>query len=583
MDAGISKIFTRGITETKKELTLMSRPMFYEFRPPMPVKAPQGDTLTCKTWDSEAALRMFINSLDPDVANQPEELIVCGGAGRIARNWQEYQRIIHALKALKKDETLCVQSGKPVYVAKTHEWSPRIIIANANLVPAWAKQDVFDAYDERGLIMYSQTAAGGWVSAGAQDFLQGTYETFAAIARKVFGSETLKGKLVLSSGMGGMSGAQPLAVTMNEGIMLCVEARRERIEKKVRQGYCDKATDNLDEALQWISDARSQQRSLSVGLIGNAAVVYPELVNQNITPDIVTDQTPAHDLISYLPVGDVKDLDKLKEKNKRAYKEKVLDAIVEHAKAILQMQRNGAMCFDFGNNLRSQAEAAGVSMRDSNSRYWYPGFISAFIRPLFCQGKGLLRWVALSGDVTDIEKIDEMIMKDFSEDASLVRWITLAREKVPQLGLPARVCWLGHDECVKIGLLINDMVRKGIVKAPLVMSRDYLSAGSDASPYQETEDMRDGSDAIADWSLMHFALNSANGATWVSFHHGGSAGIGNSLHTGMSIVADGAREKDERIEKVLRSDQGIGIARYVDAGYKDAIHTAKTQGIVIPE
>ncbi|TLD41789.1 MAG: Urocanate hydratase [Candidatus Jettenia ecosi] len=548
----------------------------------MPVKAPRGANLTCKNWDSEAALRMFTNTLDPDVATQPEELIVYGGSGRAARNWKEYQRIISILKTLKKNETLCIQSGRPVYIAKTHDWSPRIIIANSNLTPAWAKQEVFDTYDEQGLAMYSQMA-GSWIYTGTQGSLQGTYETFAALARKIFQAETLKGKFVLTSGMGGMSGAQPLAVTMNEGVILCVEMRRERIEKKVREGYCHKITDNLDESLGWVLDAKSRQHPLSVGLVGNAAVIYPELINRNIIPDVVTDQTPAHDLMSYLPIGDIKELDKLREKNKRVYKEKVLDAIIDHAKAILAMQRNGAVCFDYGNNLRSQAEMAGVSMRDSEGRYWYPGFVSAFIRPLFCQGKGTLQWVALSGDIADIEKIDEAVIKNFPEDTSLVKWITLAREKAPQTGLPGRVCWLGYHERVRLGLIINDMVRKGILKAPVVMSRDCFDGGSGASPYQETENMKDGSDAIADWPLINFSLNSSNGASWVSFHHGDNVGIGNSLHAGMAIVADGTKERDERLEKVLAADFGMGIARYADAGYEEAAEVAKKKGITIPE
>jgi urocanate hydratase len=556
--------------------------MFYEYRPQAPIKAPTDTTLICKNWDSEAALRMLMNNLDPAIATQPEELIVYGGTGSAVRNWKEYQRIIDSLKMLEKDETLCIQSGKPVYVAKTHEWSPRVIIANSNLVPAWTKQEVFDTYEEMGLTMYGQMMAGSWIYTGVQGVLQGTYETFASLARKAFLPEGLKGKFILTSGMGGMSSAQPLAVTMNGGVILCVEVRRARIEKRVKEGYCDKITDNLDEALQWVLDAKSKQMPLSVGLAGNAAVVYPELVNRNITPDVVTDQTPAHDLMSYVPVGEVDGLDKQKERNKRAYREKVLDAIIDHAKAILSMQRNGAVCFDYGNNLRSQAEMAGVSMRDPSGRYWYPGFVSAFLRPLFCQGKGPFRWVSLSGDKADIEKIDEAAIQNFPEDASLVKWIKLAREKVPQQGLPARVCWLGYDDRIRMGFIINDMVRKGIVKAPVVIGRDHLECGSAASPYQETEDMRDGSDAIADWPLINFALNAASGASWVSFHQGGGTGIGNSFHAGMAIVADGTKERDKRIERVLAADPGIGIARYVDAGYETAARVAKERGVTIP-
>ncbi len=561
----------------------MTRPMFYEFKPQTPIQSPTGTTLTCKNWDSEAALRMLMNSLNPDIATQPEELIIYGGTGRAARNWKEYQRIVHALEALEKDETLCIQSGKPVYIAKTHEWSPRIIIANSNLVPAWTKQEVFDTYDEMGLTMYSQMTAGSWLSLGTQGVLQNTYETFASVAKKAFHSEDLRGKFILTSGMGGMSSAQPLAGTMHGGVILCVEVRKERIEKRVKEGYCDTMTESLDEALRWISDARSRQIPLSVGLVGNAAVVYPELVKRNITPDVVTDQTPAHDLLSYVPVGDLKELDKQKARNKRVYREKVLDAIIEQVKAMLTMQRNGAVCFDFGNNLRSQAETAGVSMRDSNGRYWYPGFVSAFLRPLSCEGKGPFQWVSLSGNRTDIEKIDEAVMKNFSGDTSLVKWIQLAREKIPQLGLPARVCWLRYGDRVKMGLLTNDLVRKGIVQAPVVISRNHLGCGSSASPYQETEDMRDGSDAIADWPLINFALNAASGASWISLHHGGGVGVGNSLHAGMAIVADGTKERDGRLEKVLMADPGIGIARYADAGYEVATGVAKERGVMIPE
>lgn len=561
----------------------MTRPMFYECRPPLPIKPPKGTTLTCKNWDSEAAMRMLMNNLDPDVATQPEELIVYGGTGRAARNWKEYQRIIDTLKTLRNDETLCVQSGKPVYIARTHEWAPRVVIANANLAPAWAKQEVFDRYDEMGLTMYGQMTAGSWIYIGAQGILQGTYETFSALAKKVFNADTLKGKFVLTAGMGGMSGAQPLAVTMNGGVVLCVEARRERIEKKVTGGYCDRMTDNLDEALQWITDAKSKQIPLSVGLVGNAAVVHPELVKRNVTPDVVTDQTPAHDLMSYVPVGDVKELNNVREKNKRVYREKAMDAMVDHVKAILDMQRNGAICFDYGNNLRAQAETLGVSMRDSDGRYWYPGFVPAFIRPLFCQGKGPFRWAALSGEMSDIEKIDEAVISNFPEDTSLVRWIKLAREKAPQTGLPARICWLEYGDRAKMGLIINDMVRKGVVKAPVVIGRDHLDCGSVASPHRETEDMRDGSDAIADWPLINFALNAVNGASWVSFHHGGGVGIGNSLHAGMVIVADGTKEKDERLERVLTTDPGIGIARHVDAGYEEAVKVAKEKEVKIPE
>lgn len=545
--------------------------MFYEFRPQEAIQSPTGTSLTCKTWDSEAALRMLMNNLDPRIATQPDELIVYGGAGRAVRNWREYQRVINTLKTLEKDETLCIQSGKPVYVAKTHENAPRLIIANANLVPAWAKQEVFDTYEEMGITMYGQTSAGSWTYAGIQDALASTYETFAMLAKKAFQSETLKGKLVLTSGMGGMSGAQPLAVTMNEGVILCVEVRKERIERKLNDGYCDKMTANLDEALKWALDAKSKQIPLSIGLIGNAADVYPELINRQITPDVVTDQTPAHDLTSYVPIGDVKELDKLKEKNKHAYKEKVLDAIVEHAKAILTMQRNGAVCFEYGNNLRAQAEMAGVSIRDADGRYWYQGFMSAFLRPLFLQGKAPFKWVALSGSASDIEEIDNAIIKDFDKDASVAKWLRLVREKKTPPGLPARSCWLSYNDCAKTGRIINDLVKNGTVKAPVVICRDHFDSGSAASPYQETEDMMDGSDAVADWPMINLALNTANGATWVGIQQGGGAGIGNSLYSSMAIVADGTMERGEKLERVLTMDTGIGIARRFDAGYGEAM------------
>jgi len=545
--------------------------MFYEFRPQEAIQSPIGTTPSCKTWDSEAALRMLMNNLDPRIATQPDELILYGGAGRVVRNWREYQRVVNTLKTLEKDETLCIQSGKPVYVAKTHENAPRLIIANANLVPAWAKQEVFDTYEEMGITMYGQASAGSWTYTGIQDALASTYETFAALAKMAFQSASLKGKLVLTAGMGGMSGAQPLAVTMNEGVILCVEVRKERIERKLNDGYCDKMTANLDEALKWALDAKSKQIPLSIGLIGNAADVYPELINRQITPDVVTDQTPAHDLTSYVPIGDVKELDKLKEKNKHAYKEKVLDAIVEHAKAILTMQRNGAVCFEYGNNLRAQSEMAGVSIRDADGRYWYQGFMSAFLRSLFLQGKAPFKWVALSGSASDIEEIDNAIIKDFDKDASVATWLRLVREKKTPPGLPARSCWLSYNDCAKIGRIINDLVKNGTVKAPVVICRDHFDSGSAASPYQETEDMKDGSDAVADWPMINLALNAANGATWVGIQQGGGAGIGNSLYSSMAIVADGTRERGEKLERVLTTDTGIGIARRFDAGYDEAM------------
>lgn len=560
----------------------MIRPMFYKERPKFPIRAHTGTDLQCNNWDSEAALRMLMNNLDPNVAIQPEELIVYGGTGRAARNWREYNRIVKALKSLKDDETLCIQSGKPVYIAKTYEQSPRVVIANTNIVPAWATQDNFDKYDEMGLIMYGQMTAGSWIYIGTQGIIQGTYETFAALGKKEFDSTSLKGKFILTAGMGGMSGAQPLAVTMNEGVILDVEVRRERIQRKVDEGYCDRITDNIDEALEWVMDAKKKEFPLSVGLVSNAAEVHPELVRRGVIPDIVTDQTPAHDIYSYVPTGELSEVDNLRQKDRKEYRKRALDSILIHTNAILKMQEEGAICFDYGNNLRGQAELAGVEIRRGDGKFKYPGFVPAYIRPLFCEGKGPFRWAALSGDRADIEEIDNELLKTFPEDSSLVRWVNLAKRKIPMEGLPARICWLGYGERAEFGMIINNMVKNGKIKAPIVIGRDHLDCGSVASPNRETEDMRDGSDAIADWPLINFALNSIAGASWVSFHHGGGVGIGNSLHAGMVIVADGTREREKRLERVLTVDPGIGIARHVDAGYERAGDIAIKKEIKIP-
>ena len=560
----------------------MIRPMFYEERPEFPIRAHTGTDLQCNNWDSEAALRMLMNNLDPHVAIQPEELIVYGGTGRAARNWREYNRIVKALKSLKDDETLCIQSGKPVYVAKTYEQSPRVVIANTNIVPAWATQDNFDKYDEMGLIMYGQMTAGSWIYIGTQGIIQGTYETFAALGKKEFDSTSLKGKFILTAGMGGMSGAQPLAVTMNEGVILDVEVRRERIQRKVDEGYCDRITDKIDEALEWVMDAKKKEIPLSVGLVGNAAEVHPELVRRDIIPDIVTDQTPAHDIYSYVPTGELSEVDNLRQKDRKEYRKRALDSVLMHTNAILKMQEEGAICFDYGNNLRGQAELAGVEIRRDDGKFKYPGFVPAYIRPLFCEGKGPFRWAALSGDRADIEEIDNELLKTFPEDLSLIRWVNLAKGKIPMEGLPARICWLGYGERAEFGMIINNMVKNGKIKAPIVIGRDHLDCGSVASPNRETEDMRDGSDAIADWPLINFALNSIAGASWVSFHHGGGVGIGNSLHAGMVIVADGTREREKRLERVLTVDPGIGIARHVDAGYERSKDIAIKKEIKIP-
>ncbi len=560
-----------------------SRPMHYEHRPRLPIRAYTGTELHCKTWDAEAALRMLMNCLDPMVAISPEELIVYGGTGRVARHWKEYGRLVKALQGLEADETLCVQSGRPVYVAKTFPHSPRVIIATANIVPAWATQENFDRYDLMGLTMFGQMTAGSWIYIGTQGILQGTYNTFAALALKEYKLQSLKGELVLTAGMGGMSGAQPLAVTMNEGVILDVEVREERILKRVQQGYCDRITHSLEQALSWVMEAKESGNPLSVGLVGNAAEIHPKLLRRGIIPDIVTDQTPAHDIYSYVPIGKVSDMDRLRETDKEEYKRRAYEAIAAHMESILGFQQRGSICFDYGNNLRGQAELAGVKVRTTDGKFKYPGFIPAYIRPLFCEGKGPFRWAALSGEPSDIARLDKAVLESFPEDAFLNRWITLASQKVAHEGLPARICWLGYGDRAKFGMVVNELVRRNVLKAPIVIGRDHLDCGSVASPYRETEAMKDGSDAIADWPLLNFALNTACGASWVSFHHGGGVGIGNSLHAGMVIVADGTKERAERLERVLTVDPGIGIARHADAGYEEAVETAKKKGVKLPE
>lgn len=561
----------------------MIRPMYYEEKPEDVIRAYTGTELHCRNWDTEAALRMLMNNLDPDVAVDSNELIVYGGSGRAARNWIEYRRIVRTLKTLKEDETLCIQSGKPVYIAPTHKAAPRVVIANSNIVPHWATQENFDRYDEMGLIMYGQMTAGSWIYIGTQGILQGTYETLGAAAKTHFGSDSLKGKFVLTAGMGGMSGAQPMAATMNDGVILDVEVREERIRRKVDEGYCDRITTDIDEALQWIMNAKNEGIPLSVGIVGNAAEVYPELVKRDIVPDIITDQTPAHDLSSYVPIGDLAELDNLCQTDREEYHRRALSSIKLHVEAILKLQRRGSIVFDYGNNLRSQAERAGVDIRDEMGNFRYQGFVPKYIRPLFCMGKGPFRWVALSGDPQDIEVIDAKVLELFPLDKGLARWIKLASQKVPVLGLPSRVCWLGYGDRAKLGVEINKMVASKELKAPVVIGRDHLDCGSVASPYRETEDMPDGSDAIADWPLLNFALNSINGASWVSFHHGGGVGIGNSLHAGFVIVADGTLKREEQLRKVLTVDPGIGIARHVDAGYQIAMDTARQKSVKIPD
>jgi len=551
-------------------------------RPAFPIKASTGPEKECKTWDTEAALRMLYNNLDPDVALKPEELIVYGGAGRAARNWHEFNKIVSALKDLREDETLCIQSGKPVYVAPTHKDAPRVILANSNIVPRWGTQEIFNEYDRLGLMMYGQMTAGSWIYIGTQGILQGTYETFRACAKTNFGQDSLAGKFVLSAGMGSMSGAQPLAVTMNEGVLLDVEVRKEQIEKKVREGYCDMLSENLDEALRLVKEAVDMRIPRSIGLVGNAAEVHTELLQRGIIPDIVTDQTPAHDILSYVPTGDLNELDLLRVKNPKEYERRARESVVMHVSAMLEMQKRGAIVFDYGNNLRIQAEEGGLVVKNEQGEFLYPGFVPAYIRPLFCEGKGPFRWAFLSGRAEDQRFVDNLLLETFPEDAGLKRWIEKVQKKVPIIGLPTRICWLGYGERAKFGLALNDAISGGKVSAPVVIGRDHLDSGSVASPYRETEGMKDGSDAIADWPLLNFALNTANGASWVSFHHGGGVGIGNALHAGMVIVADGAKEKAKRLERVLTVDPGIGVARHADSGEEKAIETAKEKNIKIP-
>jgi len=542
------------------------------------IRAPRGKQISCKSWQQEAAMRMLMNNLDPEVAEKPDELIVYGGAGKAARNWECFDKIVEALKNLENDETLLVQSGKPVGIFKTHSMAPRVLISNAMLVPAWGTWDEFWKLEKKGLTMYGQMTAGSWIYIGTQGILQGTYETFAAAAEKYFGG-TLKGKLVLSAGLGGMGGAQPLAITMNEGVALVVEVDRKRIERRVKTKYCDVICDDLDEALNMALEAKEEGRPLSIGLVGNAAEVHPELVRRGITPDLVTDQTAAHDVLEgYVPAGiSLEEALELRNTDPDKYISLAKKSIAIHVRAILEMQRRGAVAFDYGNNIRRQAYDEGVK-----DAFNIPGYVPEFIRDLFCEGSGPFRWVALSGDPEDIYKTDERVLELFPEDRHLERWIKLARERVAFQGLPARICWLRYGERAKFGLAINEMVRKGEISAPIVIGRDHHDTGSVASPYRETEAMRDGSDAIADWPILNALLNVASGATWVSVHHGGGVGIGYSIHAGLVVVADGTDEAAERIKRVLNNDPGTGVMRHADAGYEIAIKTAKEKGIKIP-
>lgn len=567
-----------------EEIKKYGRPMYMEEKADITdlTKKYSGTKKHCKSWDAEAALRMLLNNLHPNVANNSDELIVYGGQGRAARNWKEFNKIVDALTNLEKDETLCVQSGKPVYIKKTSEDAPRVLIANSNIVPKWATQEQFDDYDKQGLTMYGQMTAGSWIYIGTQGILQGTYETLAAVAKKEFKEDSLKGKFVLTAGMGAMSGAQPLAATMNEAVILDVEVRPERIGQKANEGYCDVGVYDLNVALSLIEKAKREKKPLSVGLLGNAAEIHPELVKKGIIPDIVTDQTSAHDLLDYVPVGNLKELEKLRRENPDEYKKRSLESIVKHVEAILEMQKQGAIAFDYGNNLRAQAEIGELPVRKENGEFLYPGFVPAYIRPLFCEGKGPFRWAALSGKPEDIYTIDEELIKMFPKDKALHRWIKLAREKIPIIGLPTRICWLGYGDRAEFGAAINRLVKKGKVKAPIVIGRDHLDCGSVASPNRETEGMKDGSDAISDWVFLNAMLNAVSGASWVSVHHGGGVGIGYSQHAGMVVVADGTKKKEKRLKSVLESDPGIGVARHADAGYDLAIETAKKKKVKIP-
>ena len=542
------------------------------------IRAPRGRELSCRGWTQEAALRMLMNNLDPEVAERPEELVVYGGTGKAARSWEAFEAIVRTLRALANDETLLIQSGKPVGVFRTHAGAPRVLIANANLVGDWATWERFRELERAGLTMFGQMTAGSWIYIGTQGILQGTYETLGAVARAHFGG-SLRGRWVLTGGMGGMGGAQPLAATMNEGAILCVEVDASRIERRIATRYCDRMTADLDEALGWVRGATAAGTAMSVGLVGNCAEILPELVRRGVVPDVLTDQTSAHDeLNGYIPAGlSLEAAADLRERDPAAYRRRSLASIAEHCRAMVELMRRGAITFDYGNNLRGQAREAGYG-----DAFAFPGFVPAYVRPLFCAGKGPFRWVALSGDAEDIYRTDELVVELFPHDEHLRRWLRLARERVAFQGLPARICWLGQGERARFGVALNDLVARGDVGAPIVIGRDHLDTGSVASPYRETEAMKDGSDAIADWPVLNALLNTASGASWVSFHHGGGVGIGRSLHAGQVLVADGTPEMRERIERVLTNDPGLGVARHADAGYGEALETARRHAIRLP-
>ncbi|HEV8370964.1 MAG TPA: urocanate hydratase [Pyrinomonadaceae bacterium] len=542
------------------------------------IHAPRGSKLTCKSWHQEAALRCLMNNLDPDVAEKPDELIVYGGVGKAARNWSCFDAIVRELQTIENDETLLVQSGKPVGVFRTHEYAPRVLIANSNLVGAWANWEHFHELERRGLMMYGQMTAGSWIYIGTQGIVQGTFETFAAMADKQFGGDLL-GKLIVSGGMGGMGGAQPLAATLNGAVFLGIDVDVSRIDRRVRTGYCDRIAFSLDEALDICEEARQQRRPVSVGLVGNCAEILPEIVRRGVKVDAVTDQTSAHDpLNGYVPAGlSLAEAAELRQTRPDVYVKRSVQSMAVHVEAMLALKRFGAVAFDYGNNIRKQAFDAGCA-----DAFEIPGFVPEYIRPLFCEGKGPFRWVALSGDATDIRRTDDLALELFPDDRTLNRWLRLARDRVQFQGLPARICWLGYGERAEMGEAINDLVKRGDLQAPIAIGRDHLDTGSVASPFRETEGMKDGSDAVADWPILNALLNTASGASWVSFHHGGGVGIGYSLHAGQVSVADGTAEASRRLNRVLTNDPGLGVVRHVDAGYEEAVNTARRKEIKVP-
>jgi len=542
------------------------------------IQAPKGTDLSCKGWIQEAAMRMLMNNLNPEVAEDPDNLIVYGGSGKAARNWESYEAIIETLKKLENDETMLVQSGKPVAIFRTHENAPRIIISNSMLVPDWANWEEFRKLEAKGLTMYGQMTAGSWIYIGSQGIVQGTYETFAECANQHFDG-TLAGKFLLTAGLGGMGGAQPLAATMNGAACLGIDVNRSRIQKRIDTGYVDVITEDLDEALELVLKAKEEKRALSVGLVGNAGEILPQILDKNILPDIVTDQTSAHDVLQgYVPMGmSFDDALQLRKDNPDEYIKQSRATIVTHVKAMLEFQKRGSVVFDYGNNIRGEAKENGL-----DNAFDFPGFVPAYIRPLFNDGKGPFRWAALSGDPEDIYVTDRAVMEAFPEDKALIRWIKLAQEKIHFQGMPTRICWLGYGDRAKLGKIFNQLVADRKVKAPIVIGRDHLDCGSVASPYRETEAMKDGSDAIADWPILNALLNTIGGASWVSVHHGGGVGIGKSIHAGMVIVADGTKEAEERLDRVLTYDPGMGIVRHADAGYERAIKNAKEKGVKMP-